>query len=82
MESLKEAKHKAVQDGEVREGDSVDDLGLGWELDLGIRGESKTSKRAEAVYRKTSKIKQILYAYPWFQNTDNRQACSEATSLF
>ena len=50
-------EHKAVQDGEVRKGDSVDDdLGLGWELDLGIRGESKASKRAEAVFRENPKI--------------------------
>ena len=55
-------EHKAVQDGEVRKGDSVDDdLGLGWELDLGIRGESKASKRAEVVFRENPKIKQILY---------------------
>jgi hypothetical protein len=40
---------KAGQDGEVKERESVDDLGLGWEVGLGIRGESKTLKRAEAV---------------------------------
>ena len=42
--------------------DSVDgDLGLGWEVDLGIRGESKALKRAEAVFRENPEIKQIFY---------------------
>ena len=49
-------EHKAVQDGEVEKEDSDDGLGLGWELDLGIRGESKTLKRAEAVFRENPKI--------------------------
>jgi hypothetical protein len=45
--------------GEIRKGDSGDDdLELGWELDLGIRGESKISKRAEWVFRENLKIKQ------------------------
>jgi hypothetical protein len=44
-------------DGEVRKGDSIDDLGLGWELDLGIRGVSKASMQAEVVFRENPKIK-------------------------
>jgi hypothetical protein len=60
-ESPKKREHTAAQDGEVSKGDSVDDLGLGWELDLGIRGKSKTSKRAESVFRENPEIKQILY---------------------
>jgi hypothetical protein len=53
--------HKAVQDGEIRKGDSVDDdLELGWELDLGIRGESKASKRAESAFRENPEIKKRI----------------------
>ena len=49
--------------GEVKKGDSVDDdLGLGWELDLGIRAGSKTLKRAEAVFRENPEIKQRILA--------------------
>jgi hypothetical protein len=41
---------------EVGKGDSVaEDLRLRWRLDLGIQGENKTSKRAEAVFRKNQK---------------------------
>jgi hypothetical protein len=56
-------------------------FGLGWELDLGIRGESKTLKQAEAVFRENPKVKQILFTYAWFQDTGNRQARSKAISL-
>ena len=50
-ESLKKAEHKAVLDGEDRKGNSVGDyLRSGSELDLGIRGESKALKLAEAVF--------------------------------
>jgi hypothetical protein len=48
--------------GEIRKEDSVDDdLGLGWELDLGIRGESGALKRTESVFSENPKIKQVLY---------------------
>ena len=30
-------------------------------MDLGIRGESKTLKRAESVFRENPEVKQILY---------------------
>jgi hypothetical protein len=60
-ESFKKRVHKAVQDGEVREGDSVDDFGPGWQLDLGIRGKSKTLNRAEPVFRKNPEVKQNIF---------------------
>jgi hypothetical protein len=48
----------AVLDGEVREGDSVDDdLGLGWELNLSIRGKTKILNQAVAVFRENPEIK-------------------------
>jgi hypothetical protein len=57
----KKRKHKTIQDWKIRKGDSVGHLALGWELDLGIRGEIKASNQAEAVFRENPKIKQILY---------------------
>jgi hypothetical protein len=48
---MSRARLRPVYDREVKEGDSADDLGLGWGLDLGIRGESKTPEQAEAVFR-------------------------------
>jgi hypothetical protein len=61
-ENPKKESTRQYKNGEVkREGSVDDDLGLGWELDLGIRRESKTSKRAEGVFRENPKIKQIIY---------------------
>jgi hypothetical protein len=57
----KKRKHKTIQDWKIRKGDSVGHLALGWELDLGIRGEIKASNQAEAVFRENPKIKQMLY---------------------
>jgi hypothetical protein len=56
-------------------------FGLGWELDLGIRGESKTLKRAEGVFEKTRRPSRDFIAYAWSQATGNPQARSEAASL-
>jgi hypothetical protein len=36
-------------------------FGLGWELELGIQGGIKPSKRAESGFRENPKIKQVLY---------------------
>jgi len=45
---------RRIQNGEVRKGDSVDNLESGWEL-------NPEAMRAESVFRESPEIKQILY---------------------
>jgi hypothetical protein len=66
--------HKAVQDGEIKKGDFVDDgFGLGWELDFGIRGKSKLQSGRSRYLERIRRSNRYFITCGWLQDTGNRQ---------